>query len=120
MGLGATHVRTIKTLRKFSIDEIFEVLKNEGNLPSEPYISGSGIMRGLFVQGVGKYDVNISTMGKKILCSEYVRKGEQAKSFAVSTLTKGWSDLLDKNSTDNKAVTDAVANEVERLFEDRT
>ena len=119
MGLGGTHVKTIKVKRKYTVDEIFEILKNEGNLPAEPYISGSGIMRGLFVPGIGKYDVNISTMGKKILCSEYVRRDAQLHTFAMDSLTSGWSAILDQASLDNKAVTDTVAAEVERLFKDR-
>lgn len=119
MGMGGLHTRSIKTKRKYSIDEIFDILKAEGNLPTEPYITGSGFMRGLFVPGVGKYDVCISSMGKKISCSEYVRQGEQAASMALTMLTDSWSDVLDGNSLSNREVTDAVADEIERLFANR-
>lgn len=119
MGLGGMHTRSIKTKRKYSIDEVHDILKAEANLPAEPYITGKGLMRGLFVPGVGKFDVCISTMGKKISCSEYVRQGEQAKSFALNVVTNSWSDVLDGDSLDNRAVTDAVADEVERIFANR-
>ncbi|MEF9875546.1 hypothetical protein [Gordonibacter sp.] len=119
MGLGAVHTRSVKTKRKFSIDEIYDILEAEANLPAEPYITGKGLMRGLFVPGMGKFDVCISSMGKKISCSEYVRQGEQAKSLTLNVVTNSWSDILDGDSLDNKAVTDAVADEVERLFANR-
>lgn len=119
MGLGGMHTRSTKTKRKYTIDEIYDILKAEANLPAEPYITGKGLMRGLFVPGIGKYDVCISTMGKKISCSEYVRQGEQAKSFALTMVTDSWSDVLDGNSLDNKAVTDAVADEIDRIFANR-
>ena len=119
MGLGGMHMKSTKTKRKFTLDEIYEILKTEGDLPAEPYMSGSGIMRGLFVPGIGKYDVSISTMGKKIICSEYVRQGEQMKNIGASFLTNGWSDILDKQSKDNKNITDLVGAEIERLFQNR-
>lgn len=119
MGLGGMHTRSTKTKRKYSIDEIYDILKAEGNLPAEPYISGKGLMRGLFVPGVGKYDVCISSMGKKISCNEYVRQGEQAKSIALTLVTDSWSDIIDGNSLSNKAVADVVADEIERLFVNR-
>lgn len=119
MGMGGMHVRSIKVSKKYSIDEIFDILKAEGNLPAEPYITGKGFMRGLFVPGVGKYDVNIATMGKKITCSEYVRQGEQLKNLGLNIITDSWSDVLDGQSLDNRAVTDMVADEIERLFANR-
>lgn len=119
MGLGGMHTRSIKTKRKYSSDEIYDILKTEGNLPAEPYISGKGLMRGLFVPGIGKYDVCVSSMGKKISCSEYVRQGEQTKNIALSFATNNWSDIIDSDSLNNKAVTDVVADEIERLFTDR-
>ena len=85
MGMGAMKRVRVKTKRKWTLEEMYEVLKNEGtNLPSEPYISGTGIAKGLFVKGVGKHDVSISCLGKTIVCGEYVRKGEQAKNLGIS------------------------------------
>ena len=119
MGFGSMHIKSVKTKRKFTIDEIYEILKAEGRLPAEPYISGTGMTRGLFVPGVGKYDVCISTMGAKITCSENVRKSEQVKTIGLSVLSSGWSDAADRESVANKAMTDAVAADIERLFADR-
>lgn len=120
MGMGAMKQVHIKTNRKWTLDEMYEILKNEGtNLPSEPYLAGSGITRGLFVRGVGKYDVSITSMGKGITCCEYVRKGEQAKNIGLSFLTNGWTDILDKDSKENVAVVKQVGEEVRRLFENR-
>lgn len=120
MGMGAMKQSKTKTLKKWTIDEIYEILKSEGqNLPSEPYIKGEGMMRGLFVKGIGKYDVSISIMGKSIVCCEYVRKGEQAKNIGLSFLTSGWTDILDKDSKENVKVVMQVGEEIKRLFENR-
>lgn len=119
MGLGATHQKWVKTNRKFTLDEVYNILKNEGKLTQEINYEPNGLQKGIFVKGIGKYDVTVSIMGKKICCTEYVRKGEQAKTFGLDMLTKGWSTIADQDSIKNKEVVDAVGAEVERLFANR-
>lgn len=110
--------QSIKTKKKFTIDEICEILKTEGNLPSEPFINGSGIMRGLFVDGIGQFDVNIYSSGKKIVCCEAPKRSEAAKTLVLGELTDGWYSIIGRQNG-IKEVVKAVADEVERLFKDR-
>lgn len=120
MGMGALKQAKVKTNRKWTLDEMYEILKAEGtNLPSEPYLSGKGMMKGLFVKGVGKYDVNITCMGTTITCSEIVRKGSQLSSIGLGILTKGWSNIIDNDSNENVNLVMVVGEEVKRLFENR-
>ncbi|MDD3244005.1 MAG: hypothetical protein PHD32_09815 [Eubacteriales bacterium] len=122
MGMGAMKQHRTKAAKKWTLEEIYEILKNEAadELPGELSLSGSGLMKGVFVKGVGKYDVSITVMGSSIICGEYVRKDEQAKSIGLSFLTSGWSDIADKDSLENAKVTEAVGKIVDKLFIGRT
>lgn len=112
-------IRSTKAKRKFDVGEIFEILKAEGNLPAEPFMTGSGFTRALFVPGIGKYDICISALGKKISASPIVRSDAVVGNMAKSVLTDGWSDILDSERKQNASLVDAVGDELDRLFKDR-
>ncbi len=120
MGMGSMKQVKVKCKRKFTLDEIYDILSKEGNFPAEHPLSirGAGLLRGVFVRGIGKYDVSISMMGTTLICCEYVRKGEQAKNLLISSLTSGWSDILDKDSKANVEITKMVGAECQRVLAD--
>jgi hypothetical protein len=107
-------VKKVNVDRKYTIDELHEILSTKSNIQGL-YFQGNGMLRALYAPGIGKYDVNIAPGKKSILLSEYVKKGEGAKDFAASVLTNGITDIVDRNRGIQDVVNEYAA-EIERVL----
>lgn len=116
MALGGLlpEVRKIKVDRQYGLDELCEILKEKTNIKGL-YFQGKGIMRALYAEGSGKYDVNIAPGKKNILLTEYVKKGEGAKDFVASAVTSGITDIIGRNQGIAQ-VMDAYAEEIRKAL----
>ena len=123
---GIIMPKTIKAKRDYTIEEIFETLKNEGGLP-EPYLHTQKIggANNIFFPGDhAENDIMVSVYKGKITVQEITRPGDFGKSVlkdAVGVISptfavgRHYADQKGGNKG-NKAIFKAVLDACTRLF----
>ena len=107
-------IRKITTNRTYSFDEVFEILKRDGNLPAEPYVFKLLGMKAIYIPGTATQEVSISVSKNSVTVGEVAKPS--AKNIAADILTNSWSSVVGSVINDIKGMVDAVADEVQRLF----
>ena len=107
--------KTIKTKQVYTLEEVFETLKKDANLPAEPYIQSVLGMKAIQIPGTATQVVEI-TVSKKPKISVHEGAKPSVGNFVADQVTGGWSSIVGRHVSDIKSMVEAVAAEVERLF----
>lgn len=104
---------TIKTPDNHTTEELHALMQREGKFDLPYEIQGKGMMQR--VQFPLKGNNVIQVAANKTTINVVTAKGSMAKSFGLSVLTNGWSDILDSSKKDNQALLEDIAAEIRRL-----
>ena len=106
--------KSIVTNKSYTIEEIFEKLKTEANLPSEPYMHKVLMMKGVYIPATKTHDVSVTVSKKKITVAEAAKPS--LKNVAVDFVTSGWSTIGGSQLSNITDIVNEVAEEVQRIF----
>ena len=106
--------KSIATNRSYTFEEVYEKLKTEANLPSEPYIHKVLMMKGVYIPATKTHDVSVTVSKNKITVAEAAKP--TLKNIAVDFATSGWSTIGGSQLSNITDIVNEVAEEVRRLF----
>ena len=107
--------KTITTNKNYTFEEVYEKIKTEATLPAEPYIHKVLGLKGIYIPATKTHDVSITVSKKKITVAEAAKPS--VKNIAVDFVTSGWSTIGGSQLSNITDIVNAVADEVQRLFE---
>jgi len=108
--------KKVETKQIYTIDEVFETLKNEAKLPGEPYMHHVLGLKSVQVPASKTHVVDISVTTNKNRITVQEMPKPSAGNILVDQLTSGWSSIIGGATTDMKSIVNEIAAEVERLF----
>jgi|GEM_PF-2563658 len=107
-------IKTIKTNKNYTFEEVFETLKTEAKLPAEPYIHKVLGFKGVYIPATDTHDVSVTVSKNKITVAEASKP--ELGNIAADFVTSGWSTIIGRGLSDIGDIVNAVADEVQRIF----
>lgn len=104
----------IDTKQTYTFEEVFDIVKRDAKLPSEPYIHKVLGLKGIYVPGTATHDISITVSKNKLTVSEAAKPS--LNNILTDFVTDGWSTIVGSHITGIKDMVKAVAEEMTRLF----
>lgn len=110
----------VKTNKKLTYEELYEVIKDGDFKGAKPEIQGNGIMKCIKFPPVNKYVIQIAITGETITISKiYSGAGGMLKEGLGNAFTGGWYDVANKENIDLNRLTRDIGEEISKLIEEK-